>query len=321
MGYHVEAKPSERDHGWSSAGLSSHRALTAWNNVISSNVAEMTIDSSQHDGFAAEWQSIGLGPIDLHNFRVTEQTISRSASMARRSRDEVYALSYMQSGCAAVHHDGVDIHVPEGSFVLVSHARPYRMHFPDSSLALTAHMPDSWFRRWVPQPETMLARPFDGNRWGAPLAAILSTIDSGGLDGLVLPRSAIADQLGAFLAIINGNATCGKSLHQGEFLRRAKQIMRDRLDDPEFSPTSLAQALDVSKRYVHKLFASDCTTFGATLLELRLQRAAEMLADPRYTAYRVGTVAYACGFSDSSHFARRFRERFGRPPLVFKGMN
>lgn len=312
------AKQSDRDARWSSTGLPKDTVLPAWNRLMAERVAEMTIDTGCDRGFGAEWTRFGLGPIDINNFRTSEQTITRSAAMAKRSAEEVYALSYMQRGTAAVRTNGIDVHVPEGSFVLVNHASPYTMHFPNGAVAMTAHMRDSWLRRWVPQPETMLAKPLDASRWGGPLAALLTTIDEAGLDDAVLPRSDIADQLGSFLALMNGNASCGESLHKGDILRRARRKMRDRLEDTNLNPATLAEELGISKRYIHKLFAGDGTTFGAELLEIRLRRSSEMLRDTRYRTYRVADIAYACGFFDPSHFARRFRERFGVTPIAYQ---
>lgn len=318
MASHCQMSDCNRDDRWTSQGLSDAAALTAWNDVMSSSVAEMCIDTNQTEIFRAEWTRFGLGPIDINNFRTAEQTISRSLSMARRSSEEVYALSYMQQGTAAVRHAGIDLHVPEGNFVLVSHASPYSFQFPQGAVALTAHMPSSWLRRWVPQPEMMLARTYDVCQWGSALAAMLSTIDQNGLVNAALSRSCIADQLGSFLALMNGDASTSETLHQSKMFQRAIQIMRDRFDDPELSPATLATELGISKRYVHKIFAGNNSTFGAELLELRLCRAAEMLTDPRYRSYRISDVAYACGFSDSSHFARRFRDKFGTAPLQLR---
>lgn len=316
-----EVSGSARDDRWSSHGLSERAALAAWNDVMSTSVAEMTIDTDHEDTFCAEWARYGLGPVDINIFRTAEQTITRSATMARRSSDEVYALSFMQQGTAAVRHAGVDVYVPEGSFVLVSHASPYSFQFPQGAVALTAHMPTSWLRRWVPQPQTMLARTFPARHWGSALAAMLTAIDQCGLEDAALSRSCIADQLGAFLALMNGNDNTSETLHQSRMFQRALQVMRDRYDDVDLDPCTVAAELNISKRYVHKIFAGNNTTFGAELLELRLSRAAEILQDARYAAYRINDVAFACGFSDSSHFARRFRERFGSSPLQIRKRN
>jgi len=306
---------ASRDERWSSDGLFDKAALSAWNDVVSTRIAEMCIDSEQQHVFKARWAHFGLGPIDIHSFQTAEQTITRSQAMARRSSEEVYALSYMKRGTAVVHHAGSDVFVPEGSFVFVNHALPYSFRFPQNLVAITSHMPLSWLRRWVPQPEALLARTFDATPWGAALAAMLSAIDESGMKDATISRSSIADQLGAFLSLMVGNEPSGESLHQNRMFQRATMILRDRYDDVDLTPCTVAAELNISKRYVHKIFAGNNTTFGAELLALRLSRAADMLKDRRYDAYRMNDVAFACGFSDSSHFARRFREKFGMTPL------
>lgn len=309
---------AERDMQWSSSNLVGNPALNAWNILISDHVAEMTIDSDERSAFRAGWVRYGLGPIDINNFRTAPQTIARTAAMVRRCPDEVYALAYMQQGSAAVVHDGVDVHLPQGSFILVNHATPYRFHFPEAGIALTAHMPGSWLRRWVPQPESMLIKRFDAQTWGGALAAMLCAIDRNGLQDAALSRSSIADQLGSFLALMNGNVSVGESLHQGKLFKRALTFMRDRFDQPELCPEALAAEFGISKRYVHKIFAGQNTTFGAELLTLRLNHAKDILQDARFAAYRISDVAYACGFADPSHFARKFRDRFGHAPLALR---
>lgn len=56
-------------------------------------------------------------------------------------------------------------------------------------------------------------------------------------------------------------------------------------------------------------------SFTAYLLEIRMERAAELL---RKTGLLVVEVAGQCGFEDPSHFARRFKAHCGRTPREFR---
>lgn len=51
------------------------------------------------------------------------------------------------------------------------------------------------------------------------------------------------------------------------------------------------------------------------LLRRRIERAQELLADPRLS---VTDVALAVGFSSSSHFATAFRQHAGMPPRAYR---
>jgi AraC-like DNA-binding protein len=42
------------------------------------------------------------------------------------------------------------------------------------------------------------------------------------------------------------------------------------------------------------------------------------LQNPQFKAYGIGDIAWACGFADPSHFARRFRQRYGSNPVRYR---
>jgi AraC-like DNA-binding protein len=109
------------------------------------------------------------------------------------------------------------------------------------------------------------------------------------------------------------------ALARGRGVRAARlaAIKRDiaaHLTEPNLSVATVAQRNRVSPRYLHRLFEEDGTTFSTFVLGLRLKRAEEMLADPRYAQRSVGTIGYDAGFGDLSYFYRSFRRRYGATP-------
>lgn len=309
-----------RDGSWSTEGFSADRALSDWSELLSVNIAEMHVGSGAAQSYHASWRRIGLGPIDLNFLQAAPQRVEHTRAMAARQHSADYDLLYMRRGPADLRHCGVTMRVPEGCFVLLDNSEPYDLVFGEESSCLTAHFDDRWLRKWTPDPRVLTARPIDGTRdWASPLAAILRAIEETGLHGAVLPRSIIADQVGSLLALMAGQgAEPSKSRHQADLLARFKRRLRECFDDSTLDPAWLAQDIGVSKRHLHGVFAQAGTTFGAVLMEIRLARAADLLRDPRFASYRVGDVAWACGFADPSHFARRFREKHGKSPVDYR---
>lgn len=86
------------------------------------------------------------------------------------------------------------------------------------------------------------------------------------------------------------------------------------LCDAELSVEAIARELGISKRLVHRLFATRQTQYGAYLRTRRLERAREELANHRLAHLSVSEIAFRNGFNDPSHFSRAFRERFGATP-------
>jgi AraC-like DNA-binding protein len=94
--------------------------------------------------------------------------------------------------------------------------------------------------------------------------------------------------------------------------------LRERCHDVTLTPGSLASDQGISLRYLHHLFARAGTTFGTQLMRLRLDAARRLLDDGRWAALGIADVAARCGFSEPSHFARRFRQAFGQAPQVYR---
>jgi AraC-like DNA-binding protein len=103
---------------------------------------------------------------------------------------------------------------------------------------------------------------------------------------------------------------------------RAQEIIaeiRARFADPTFSPRDIELKLGLSPRYVQELMQETGSSLGERVLELRLQRARQMLTSPRHDRLKIVEIAYAAGFNEVSYFNRCFRRRFGDSPMGFRG--
>jgi AraC-like DNA-binding protein len=97
---------------------------------------------------------------------------------------------------------------------------------------------------------------------------------------------------------------------------RIRRLIEDRVADPDFSPPEAASEAGISLRYLQKLFTQRGLTCTDFIYSLRLNHAARLL-DRRSlfdTREPISTIAYQCGFRDYTHFARKFRDRFGYSP-------
>ena len=81
---------------------------------------------------------------------------------------------------------------------------------------------------------------------------------------------------------------------------------------------TIAARQKVSPRYVQRLFDESGSTFTEYVMVQRLERAHRLLGDPRLSDRTMTAIAFAAGFSDLSHFQRRFRRRYGTPPSAFR---
>jgi AraC-like DNA-binding protein len=82
--------------------------------------------------------------------------------------------------------------------------------------------------------------------------------------------------------------------------------------DSTLGPDEIAAAVNISTRYLHKLFeAEHHHTVSLYIRARRLELARRTLLDPRLADRSISTIAYSCGFVDLSRFNRAFRAAFG----------
>jgi len=99
-------------------------------------------------------------------------------------------------------------------------------------------------------------------------------------------------------------------------LKAVLMILENRFVEPAFSAQKLAAAAGLSERYVNELLYEAGAGFSARLIELRLRKAADLLARGER---RISDIAFECGFNDLSYFNRCFRRRFGLTPTAARG--
>ena len=101
-----------------------------------------------------------------------------------------------------------------------------------------------------------------------------------------------------------------------EFLKKLNEVILAQMTKGDVSTKTVAAELFMSSsQLVRKLHALTGMTPSAYILEQRMQEALRLLAHtPKYT---IAEIAIHCAFSDTSHFSRTFRRRFGIPPSQY----
>ena len=129
---------------------------------------------------------------------------------------------------------------------------------------------------------------------------------------------AVYDLVGALFAPTDQQPV---SRSMDKLFARIRGVVKDGLQDPDFGPVEVAAEAGVSLRYVQKLLTERGTTCSEFIYSSRLDHAAHLLHRRALlgTGEPLSEIAYACGFHEYAHFARRFRKRFGYSPGAHAG--
>ncbi|MBR5432546.1 MAG: response regulator [Bacteroidales bacterium] len=105
-----------------------------------------------------------------------------------------------------------------------------------------------------------------------------------------------------------------------EFLEKVGRIIEENIGNPELDMDSLASMMNMSRTGFYVRFRNFTSESPAKyILSMRLQRACELL--DHHGEMSIAEISDALGFSTQNYFCRRFKERYGIPPLQYRHRN
>jgi AraC-like DNA-binding protein len=97
-------------------------------------------------------------------------------------------------------------------------------------------------------------------------------------------------------------------------LTQVRAYIRQHLADPDLTPENIAAAHNISVRYLYKLCAAADFSLHQWITSQRLQGARDELAGLASEHRSIAMIAQRWGFSNPTHFSRRFRATYGISP-------
>jgi AraC-like DNA-binding protein len=250
----------------------------------------------------------------------TNGNIGRRTQPLLTDGNDDFIFGTVLSGCSLPSQFGREFRMDAGAAVLLSCGDVGAKDYPVPTEFLTLRIPRRLLNGMTGKAEDALARPIPANTEALRLLVdyILPTLRNRQLGSPEL-RRLFAVHIGDLVALAVGATRDGANIAYGRGMRAArlqaaKAFVARHSGRPELSVKSAAEYLGITPRYLQMLFAADGSSFTEFLIERRLDRAHQMLIDPRTIERTISTIAFAAGFNDLSHFNRTFRRRFGSTP-------
>jgi AraC family transcriptional activator of tynA and feaB len=120
--------------------------------------------------------------------------------------------------------------------------------------------------------------------------------------------------LGAALNELANEEGTAESRLEAYHKSKIHQFIRAELSNPELDIPLIAQAVGLSARYVHRLFADEPLHLMQYVWAQRLDNCYRELTQGGSERRPISNIAFAWGFNDPAHFSRAFRKRFGQSP-------
>jgi AraC-like DNA-binding protein len=251
------------------------------------------------------------------------QIVRHSRSHVARTKDAMFFLHLQLEGDSISRQDGREALLSAGDFTLCDSTRRYEMVFTGANRMLVLGIPNAMLRRQVGCPESLAAIPMPGSRGASGLLSQLLRKYWGeyhqGLDEQSGARIAIAilDLIGAAYADLPQALGDRSSLGTAHRIRIINYI-EAHLNDPDLTPTRIAEACKMTARYLHHLFSDQDETVARYILRRRLEACSKALQSGAQRGRTVTAIAFDYGFNSPTHFGRVFRAKFNVTPREYR---
>ncbi|MDQ6432501.1 AraC family transcriptional regulator [Mesorhizobium sp. LHD-90] len=316
-------------------GIDDRARIGAWHDAYGDRFGSVGMSYRKDVAFSANCLLAAFGDLGFMSFNGTLERVSRTSRNVAADPRGDFLLGFPRGGAdAVVVQRGRDVHCGTGQVVITSNAEPMETQVgPGSTIAwLGLSVPRARLLDVVADADDVVSRRLDP---GAPsmrhlmrylcLLAAPDAPDSDPALGAHIERT-LLDLVSLALGARGDHAYVARE--RGLAAARLDDILaiiRRRFADPGFEVADVADVADVARRlgvsprYVNALVHDTGRSFAERVMELRLQKAREMLTDMRQDRMKIIDIAFACGFNEVSYFNRCFRRRFGSAPSGLRG--
>ena len=301
---------------FSTAGLHSGRQFQYFCEAICEAVIRLGARRPGRGPYDAEIRTFGLGPLEFAEVCCDPVIIERTRHDIARDEGAYYFFTLQLEGSGRVSQCGREAVLHPGEFTLVDSTEPYSLSFENRVRRLVVRVPHDQLNRRTGTGVDLRALAFTRGRPGTRL--VFNALRCLGEEARMHPTQ-VDPALGACTLDLAVAAMLSRGEPQSNpgrlrLLAAARVHAQANLRDPELGPQTAAAAVGISVRYLHQLFQSEGTSFGAWVREERLRRCHVDIADAAHAQRSISDIAFGYGFNDMAHFSRLFARRFGYPP-------
>ena len=286
--------------------------------ILHSSLAPSTLSTAAPSDYELDVTALELPSIAIVAASGSRTRSIRGPTEIRRTSQRYFSLALVLSGTANFTSVTRNRFAP-GDLIFYDSRYPQDCELLPYWRTLVLQLSEPFVRKWVPNPAVLgWRRLCPESQWGRVLASYVAQLAPEFVVQAPLPQAVLIDQLGALLALTAAEL-CGSPVTSTPVERSVRDRVHDhitqRCPDTSLHATDVASSLNMSTRTLHRALAASGETFGAMLIEARVDLAVRMLRSPLFDRMTTAEIGRRAGFSDASHFVKVLRSRTGQTPL------
>ena len=293
-----------------------------WNIVIAKTYFPLHLTYRDAAAFDGRLEHQSLGDLSLSRLQTEPVQYERHPHHIAGASEEQYLITIPRRSPVEFRQLGREVRCDPGGFIIERGDEPYRFSYETANDLCVLKVAKPVLSDRLRNPDRFCAQVFNGREG---LGGLFTTMaqhvqtqaPSDLAAGTVLGRQLI-ELLTLAIDRSSDTADVAHSSVRAAHLKRAEEVIRRNLSNPDLSPGLVADACGISKRYLHEIFADANGTVSQHIREQRLIAARCLLQMPNPGP--MSDIAYRFGFSDQAQFSRLFKAMFGQTPSSYRAV-
>jgi AraC family transcriptional activator of tynA and feaB len=294
-----------------------------WYSVACQNLVDHDSWTECPASFDAEIETGILGNLELVLFHNSPMQVSHTSRHVARARSEELFVCRQITGALLVEQDGRQVSLRAGDLTLLDPMLPYQGRFAENSKLLVLKVPRRELEARVGRTREMVACSIKAVGAEDSLTSSVSEL----LPTLAGKMNPISEEMVGNHALDLIAVSLAKSIEcrrprlssaKALVLLNVRAVIEARLTDHGLDAQKVADAAGVSVRYANAALADEGMSIMRLIQARRLARCRYALEDPNQSHRTVSEIAYGWGFSDMTHFGRRFKKAYGILPSEYQ---
>jgi AraC-like DNA-binding protein len=294
-----------------------------WHSVACKNLVEHNSLPECRLTFEAQIETGYLGNVELVLFHNSPMQISHTARHIAHAKSDHLFVCRQIAGVIVIEQDTREIALDTGDVALLDPLLPYEGKLSEDSKTLVLKVPRRELEARIGKTRDLVARSIKPVRAEDSLMSSLSAM----LPSLAGKMNSISEEMVGNHALDLIAVSLAKTMEADRprvsgakalVLLNVRSAIEARLKDSSLDAQAVADAVGVSVRYANAVLADQDTSIMRLIQARRLARCRYALEDPNQAHRTVSEIAYGWGFSDMTHFGRRFKKAYGILPSEYQ---
>jgi len=306
--------------------LSPSDGVQMWRDVVCRSLVALDVKPADPGRFFGRIAAGELGRLTMTDITSLPQDAHRTQRLISCDQQRYLKIGLLVEGRCVVAQHGREARLGSGDLVCYETGAPYAFHMETPFRLGVFMIPATGAEHRLRGFAQATAIPLAGNRGlGGVISNALRSVLAGaaadadtsaGIAGVHVGE-AVTDLVVALVAELAGR-TPDENAARTALMGHIRAFIERNLTDPALSPATVAAGVNISVRYLYKLFEQDGMTVSEWIRNRRLDNTVRDLADPRLAQRTIAGIGARWGFRDPTHLSRVFRAREGVSPREFR---